>query len=307
LPPEETAAIFTRAEGFRPIEEADWCLVVPLLRGEEVTGLLALEQVGHCYAQTEEAQIAFAFANHATVAIANARLFEHSQRVAMLEERDRLARDMHDGLAQTLGFLTMKLDTAQTHLTASQAREVQADLARMRQVVGQAYEDLREAIVGLKETARPGVTLESLIRERLSRLYGAPGSDDGVTVELITAPEWADGLSPRATAQIAEIVQEALTNVYKHAQTRHAWVRLNRQGTEAQIVVEDDGRGLPGGPSEAHEDGRPHFGLTGMRERAESIGGRLTVSARPGGGVRVSVAVDLLPIKASFADYPPSD
>ncbi len=280
------------SDGLGRIEDVQWCLVVPLLHGGEAIGLLTLEQVGHCYDQAEEAQIAFAFANHAAATIANARLFEDSRKVASLEERERLARGMHDGLVQTLGFLNMKLDAAQTRLTAGQTEQAQADVGRMRQIVSQAYDDLRDLIVGLKETARPGVTLETLIRERLASFRQNGG--EAIELELTAAPDWCDSLSPRATAQVANIVQEALANVAKHAGARHAWVRLAREAGEAQIVVEDDGHGLPEEPGRGGDRDRPHFGLTIMRERAESVGGRLTVAPRPAGGTRIVVSLPAL-------------
>lgn len=290
------------SDGLGRIEDVQWCLVVPLLHGGEAIGLLTLEQVGHCYDQAEEAQIAFAFANHAAAAIANARLFEDSRKVASLEERERLARDMHDGLVQTLGFLNMKLDAAQLRMAAGQTEQAQADVGRMRQIVGQAYDDLRDLIVGLKETARPGVTLETLIRERLASFRQNGG--EAIELELTAAPSWCDSLSPRATAQIANIVQEALTNVAKHAGARHAWVCLAREAGEAQIVVEDDGHGFPEEPAGGGDRGRPHFGLTIMRERAESLGGRLTVAARPAGGTRIVVSLPALGREIGHSEGP---
>ncbi|MFQ5419051.1 MAG: GAF domain-containing protein [Anaerolineae bacterium] len=271
----ERADVFS--DGIGRIEDVQWCLVVPLLHGREAIGLLTPEQVGHCYDQEEEAQIAFAFANHAAVAIANAHLFADSQKVAMLEERDRVARDMHDGLVQTLSFLNMKLDTTQAHLNANQTEQAKADLNRMRQVVGQAYENLRDLIVGLKKTEQPDTTLPDLLRERLAVLL--PNGE--VDIQLVIAPAWRDNLPPGAVIQVADIIQEALTNVYKHAQARRAWVRLEQNGNEARIIVEDDGRGFAPAQIPSTEDNGEHWGLTIMRERAESIGGRLTITERP--------------------------
>jgi nitrate/nitrite-specific signal transduction histidine kinase len=277
------------SDGIGRIEDVQWCLVVPLMHGGEAIGLLTLEQIGHCYEQEEEAQIAFAFANHAAMAIANARLFEHSQKVAMLEERDRLAHNMHDGLVQTLTFLNMKLETVQVRLHADQVEQAQGDLGRMKKVVGQAYEDLRQLIVGLREARRPEASLETLLRERVASVE--PRGD--VAVELTVAPGWADGLSSHATTQVANIVQEALANVYKHAQARHAWVRLSQDGNKAQVVIEDDGRGLILDRKQTYEDNGKHFGMAFMRERAESVGGHLTIAQRPGEGTRVVVEVPL--------------
>jgi nitrate/nitrite-specific signal transduction histidine kinase len=261
---------------------------VPLKTKGRVVGTLSVAAMGQRQFASYDLDLLTSIGLELGLAIANARLFEDSQKVATLEERDRLARRMHDGLVQTLSFLNMKLDTAQVHLDTNQRDRVQADLARMRQVVGQAYQDLRDLIVGLKETPHPSMTLDTLLSERLTSFQ----SDGDLAIELVTMPDWIDGLSPNATVQVANIVQEALTNVYKHAQARHAWVRLTRDGNEAQIVVEDDGQGILSEQLQAHNEGNgPHFGLTIMRERAESIGGQLTITTRPGGGARILVSV----------------
>ena len=275
--------------GIDRIEDVQWCLVVPLLHSGESIGLLTLDRADHCYEQEEEAQIAFAFANHAAAAIANARLFEERQKVSSLEERDQLAREMHDGLVQTLTFLNMKIDATQVHLSADDVPYARADLARMRQVVGQAYEDLREMIVGLKEPHTHGLSLERVLRDRLNGLR----PDRKLDVNLIVTPAWTDGLSSHAIAEIAYIVQEALTNIHKHAQASRAWVKLHRVDGEARIAIEDDGCGFMHDRRKALDKSKPHFGLTIMQERAEGIGGRLEISERVNGGTRVDVSVPL--------------
>lgn len=271
------------------IEDVQWCLVVPLMHGGEAIGLLTLEQVGHCYEQEEEAQIAFAFANHAAAAIANARLFEERQKVSSLEERYRLARDMHDGLVQTLTFLNMKIDTTQARLSMDDVEHARVDLDRMRQVVRQAYDDLRDMIVGLKEPHLQSTSLETVLKERIVRL--SPDSD--LNVNLVVSPSWQDTLSSHATAEVAHIVQEALTNVRKHAQASQASVSLQRTNGEAHIAIEDDGCGFVNQLPNAQDSSHAHFGLTFMQERAEAIGGELVISEPSDGGTRVLVRVPL--------------
>lgn len=275
------------SDGIGRIEDIQWCLVVPMLHGGEVIGLLTLEQVGHCYNQAEEAQIALTFANHAGVAIANARLFEESQKVAVLEERDRLAHDMHDGLVQTLSFLNMKLDATQTHLASGQSKRTHGDLVRMREVVTQAYEDLRELIVGLKDSPHPDVRLEEMIQERLKSLY----SEGKTSVQLITDPGWMSNLEPHINRQIAIIIQEAMLNVYKHAQADNARIHLCQNGDVIQIMIEDDGKGFRQEQYLNSKKDQTHFGLDIMRDRAESIGGSLIIKSKPGNGTRVELSI----------------
>jgi nitrate/nitrite-specific signal transduction histidine kinase len=275
------------SDGIERIEEVQWCLVVPLLHRGKAIGLLTLEQLGHCYDQDEEAQIAFTFANHAAIAIKNAKLFEESQKLAVLEERDRLARDMHDGLVQTLSFLNMKLEATQTHLASGQSRKTHGDLVRMREVVTQAYEDLRELIVGLKDSPQPDIRLEEMVQERLKSLH----SESKISVQLITDPDWNGDLEPHINKQIANIVQEALLNVHKHSKANNAWVHFCHDGDMIQIIIEDDGKGFKQEQYLILKNSQAHFGLDIMQERAESIGGNLIINSQPGNGTRIELNI----------------
>jgi nitrate/nitrite-specific signal transduction histidine kinase len=262
---------------------------VPLQAKGRVLGTLSVAAMGHRNLSPRDLKLLTAIGLQLGLAIENAQLFEERRKVSTLEARDRLARDMHDGLVQTLSFLNMKIDATQAHLSRDEVPDARDDLARMRQVVGQAYEDLRNMIVGLKEPHSHGMALEHVLQNQLS----GQGSDGDLDVKLVVSPSWQDELSTHEIEEIANIVQEALTNIHKHAQASHAWVRLKRVDRGARIVVEDDGRGFLHDEPEGEEQDKPHFGLTIMQERAEGIGGRFEISERSNGGTRVQVSVPL--------------
>lgn len=209
-------------------------------------------------------------------------LFEQVRRLAILEERDRLAREMHDSLGQVLGFVNLKAKVAEDLITRGRAAEAGDELAQMRSAVQDAYEEVRQAILSLRTTPHVEGLVPSL-REYAGRLREQTGLDVRV--------ESSDGLDfpPAVEAQVIRIVQEALTNVRKHAAARRVTVRFAREGRDVQVTISDDGRGFDVAAVEAAKGMR--FGLLTMRERAESIGGVLAVRSRPGEGTTVELRI----------------
>ena len=209
-------------------------------------------------------------------------LFEQVRRLAILEERDRLAREMHDSLGQVLGFVNLKTKVAEDLITRGRAPDAGEELAQMRSAVQDAYEEVRQAILSLRTTPH-GQGLVSSLREYAGRLREQAGLDVRV--------ESSDGLDlPSAVeAQVIRIVQEALTNVRKHAGARSVMVRFARAGRDVLVTITDDGRGFDLAAVEAAKG--MHFGLLTMRERAESIGGVLGVRSAPGQGTTVELRI----------------
>ncbi len=262
---------------------------VPLQAKGRVVGTLSVAAMGHRQLPSHDLELLTAIGSQLGLAIENARLFEEMQKVSSLEERDRLARDMHDGLVQTLTFLNMKIDATQARLSMDDVEHAHVDLERMRQVVRKAYDDLRDMIVGLKEPQLQSTSLEAVLKDRIVRL--SPDSD--LAVNLVVSPSWQDNLSSHATAEVAYIVQEALTNVRKHAQASQASVSLQRTNGEAHIAIEDDGCGFVNQLPNAQDSSHAHLGLTFMQERAEIIGGLFSITEGSDGGTRVLVRVPL--------------
>lgn len=223
-----------------------------------------------------------AIAHQAALAIANAQLRAQVQQMAIVEERYRLAREIHDGLAQTLGALGWQMDYLQALVKSGDTQAIAELVGAARQAVREAYLDVREAIDGLRLAVDHPGGLASALAEYVEDFK----QRTGLAVEL-TTPEGEAPLSPETSLQLLRIAQECLTNVRKHAAASRVSVELRRLPDRVELTVADNGRGFdPEAPR-----GRQHVGLMGMRERAQSLGGSLTIATRPGHGTRVTVVV----------------
>lgn len=218
-----------------------------------------------------------------SVAIANRRLMAEAERMAILEERDRIARELHDGLAQMLASITLQSERARAALADGnpQAARVAAD--RIEQASSAAYADVREAIVGLRTDAEPDFS-EALQQtaDWFSDTTGIP-----VRVDAVLA---AGALPPMAELHLLRVVQESLTNVRKHAQATRVWITAAHDAAgNVRLSIRDDGVGFD--PDHVPRGGRQHFGLIIMRERVESFGGALAVTAAPGTGTTITATL----------------
>ena len=218
------------------------------------------------------------FALQAALAIDNAHLHEQVGDLAVAQERLRIAHEMHDGLAQVLGYVNTKVQAAESYLKREKIEEAGAQLRELASAARGAYADVRESIVGLRTL--PGQrslheVLEEYLRqwEEMSRVSTSLRIDG--SVQLRASQE----------LQLVRIVQEALTNVRKHAKASHARVDIHREDETLVATVADDGVGFNAAARARGEF--PQFGLSTMRERAESIGGTLAIESVPGSGTTV--------------------
>jgi signal transduction histidine kinase len=225
------------------------------------------------------------FALQAALAIDNAHLHEQVSDLAVAQERLRISHEMHDGLAQILGYVNTKVQAAEMYLKRDKTEEASAQLRELANAARQAYTDVRESIIGLRTLPGPRQPLAEVLREYLDRWQEMSGVPTALTI---------DGeirLLPSAELQLVRIVQEALTNVRKHAKASHASVELRRRNGSVLITVTDDGVGFDAAATRQSE--MPQFGLVTMRERAESIRGTLTIDSRPGAGSTVRCEVPM--------------
>jgi len=236
----------------------------------------------------EEIALAQGMGNMLGLVIQNAQLYEQSRLLAVMEERARLSREIHDGIAQTLGALQLKASQLEHALSNQQVDESQGHLSELQEMISRAYRDLREAMLGLRAVVEPGTDLVTVLREYLAHYQDQYGLD----VRLDAGQEEPAILEGEVQAQVMRIVQEALRNVRRHAGTGRATVRIERQGDGLRICMVDEGRGFDPGLLDAREDGR-HLGLHTMRERAASVGGSLIVESRPAEGTSVVLQLPL--------------
>jgi signal transduction histidine kinase len=199
------------------------------------------------------------------------------------EERYRLSREIHDGLAQTLGYLSLQAERLEGLLASQRYDAAANEIAEMRQSISAAYSDVRETIDGLRVTVNGSDSLVSLLVECVrdfEKHTGVVAQFSAVPANLIVDAE--------ASMQLLRIVQEALTNVRKYATAHHVRVTLKQSTNTIELVVTDDGCGLPAVQSERNYQSH---GLAMMRERAEGLGGTFTVTSEPGKGTRVTVVI----------------
>lgn len=257
-------------------------VAAPPVAGGEVLGALVMaSQRSHLF-QPRHASFFSAIAHQAALAIRNAQLHTQVQQMTILEERYRLSREMHDGLAQTLSSLGWQLDHLKMLLRKGDLEGLARELADTRQAVRDAYMDVRGAIDGLRLAVdHPGGLVAALAEyvadfEKRTGILAHFQADDELRV-----------LPSQAGLQLLRIAQEGLTNVRKHAAAHHAWVRLQSASGGIELIIADDGQGF-----DAHlPRGHHHLGLASMRERAHSLGGSFTLATSSGQGTRITVTV----------------
>jgi two-component system nitrate/nitrite sensor histidine kinase NarX len=255
-------------------------LGLPLLIREEVIGLIVLNHRQPTFYTPQHAALAQAFAQHAAVAIENARLYAQAQRAAALEERQRLARELHDAVTQTLFSASLIADVL-PRLFERDPEEAHRRLEELRQLTRGALAEMRALLLEL----RPAALTEAPLPELLRHLTEAASGRARIPVALELEGE-ATGEPLPAEAQVAlyRIAQEALHNVVKHAGARRVKVGLRAGGELVGLHVEDDGAGFDPATVSAE-----HLGLRIMGERAAAIGTALRIDSAPGRGARVSV------------------
>ena len=241
----------------------------------------------------------------------HAQFLEQERALATLRERERLARELHDGVAQQLAAAHLQVSTAKLLSAHGQVGQLQVCLDDLADTTLQAEADLRAYLLGVKTTTAAARPLFSTLREYLvqfTRVCGIPAH--------LTAPAELEeeGLPPAVEVQLVRIIQEALTNVRKHAYVRpndpdgrdgrdtheapSVQVIFSLCGAQVHIVIADNGCGFNPAPEARAGSG---YGLRAMEERAQAVGGSLCVTATPGQGAKVTVTVPRLHTGAATA------
>ncbi len=260
-------------------------LEAPLQRAGATIGLLMVgSRLEHGLA-ADEVETLSSLANLAAIATENARLQARLRELAVVAERERIAREMHDGLAQVLGYVNTKSQAIEELLAAGRTDEARSALGELAAAARSIYVDVREAIIGLRSPVVPGIGLVASVEDYVVRF--AEAAKIAIRVDAPDAARRLE-LAPDVEAQVFRIVQEALTNVRKHAGARRAEVLFSLDDGQLDVVISDDGRGIVASPG--HAD-RPQYGLRAMRERADSIGAMVEWANAAEGGCRVHLAV----------------
>ncbi|HWI59663.1 MAG TPA: sensor histidine kinase, partial [Bacillota bacterium] len=204
--------------------------------------------------------------------------------LAVLRERERLARDLHDSLGHGLVTLTVQLEAAQRLYAVDPAR-ASALLEEMKQLTRTSMEQLRRSLAGLRA---PGLG-ERPLSQALCALGQEVAERTGLTVDC-QVPTAADTLPPAVAEALWRVTQEGLANIEKHAQAQTAQISLLLELRQVRLRVRDDGRGLP-----AEAEAKPgHYGLRGLRERIEGLGGEFTISPAQPHGTLLEARIPLI-------------
>ena len=265
------------------------CVSVPVRAKGSNVGAIFITRARSRPFRSDEVELLAALAAHVGPAIENAQLYSKTGAIAVLQERQRVAREVHDGLAQTLGYLNVQMGIVDHLLANSDLQRAQGELETMVRVTREAYGDLRQAIADLGTPPSGG--LRRTLREYLERFT----LQSGIRCHFEGHRGSASMLSPSAEVQLVRIVQEALTNVKKHAPGAEVWLSVEARDKWVRVTIRDDGPGFL--PAAVTDDGR--FGLRTMKERAEGIGGQLKLDSSPGGGTCVEVTIPVGGAKAA--------
>ncbi|MFZ5808469.1 MAG: HAMP domain-containing protein [Chloroflexota bacterium] len=260
------------------------CLVSPLRSGERVVGAVCVTRpAGSSFDQDEQRALTL-LANVATIAILNARLAAserlQAEQRAMSTERERLAAELHDHLAQTLGFLNLQTDQIHQKIIAGEIESAQMELSHLKTTITQAYEQVRSALMGLTTPLRDDEDVYQKVNLLLEKLCG----DNRIRLEKHLPVSLFQSLPKAIQTQTLLILREAAINACRHAHARRLRVSAQSQNGFIRFVVEDDGVGFCPQDVDTHA----HLGLRIMAARAERSGGHLLVESSPGNGTRVT-------------------
>lgn len=256
---------------------------VPIYTHTKPLGVLNVASANWRSLEPDELQLLYTIGYQLGLAIERARLQAESTRLAAAEERNRLAREIHDTLAQGLTAIALQLEAALS-LVADDASRAATRVQRALELTRQNLEEARRSVLDLRAAPLQQHTLPEALRLLLHEQARESGAHAHFRLEGLAA-----GVPLRIETGLYRIAQEALSNVRKHARARNIWLSLRRAGDDVTLTVQDDGIGFDP-QSERNADA---FGLQGMGERVHLLGGKLRLSSSPGEGTRIEVTVPL--------------
>ncbi|OQR61048.1 diguanylate cyclase [Streptomyces maremycinicus] len=260
-------------------------LGLPVRDGDEVLGALFLANKncarppGGCGFTEDDEELLSILAQHAAIALTNARLYERSRELTIAEERSRLAHELHDAVSQKLFSLRLTAQAATALVDRDPAR-AKGELQQVAALAAEAADELRAAVVELRPAALDEDGLVATLRTHIQVL------DRAHTARVTFTGQGVRALPAAQEEALLRVAQEALHNALRHSGARHVEVTLGRRGPGTVLRVSDDGCGFD--PTTVRRAGR-HLGLVSMRDRASGVGGTLTVESAPGKGTTIEM------------------
>jgi signal transduction histidine kinase len=255
----------------------------PLLVRDKVLGYLGLElrEEGRTLT-SEESNLLSIFSTDIAQLIEDARLFEQAKMLVAAEERNHLARELHDSVAQTLYSISLFIDATRLALKTNKSKVVENHLEELTQLSREAMSDMRLLIFELRPPILEKSGLAAALQSRLESVEAKAG------FETSFETHGSFHLSPSQESELYRIAQEALNNVIKHAQAKQVALRLVGESGRVRMTIKDDGIGFDPKGIE-HGGGQ---GFRNMRERAANIGGRCSFESVPGQGTKITIEVN---------------
>jgi signal transduction histidine kinase len=219
---------------------------------------------------------------------AQAQLLEQEQAMAILQERGRLARELHDNAGQLFGYVNMQAQAIRKLVRDGETDIAEAQLTRLANVAQEAHTDLRESIFNLNVDTSNKWSFYTALQQHLNTYQDIYM----VHTELVIPDELkVDGFMPAVRVQLLRVIQEALTNARRHGHANNVNVTFKRHDGRVQIVIADDGCGFD--PEQVANEVRIHYGLEFMSERMQTINGNVKIISQPGAGTQVLIEAPL--------------
>ncbi len=262
-------------------------VITPLLALDRVIGIMVIDSKQiHTWTEEEVRWLA-TIGRYLGIIIDHIRISDQVRDMAILQERERLSQELHDNLAQLINALRVWAEAALLSMEEKEWDRVSSGLEKIKNIAQEAYTNLRDEMLGLREHLDQDRHLVPALSRCLSRFQQQweieAVLEPGNVMEEMVFP-------PQLGIQLLRIIQEALSNTHRHAKASRVVVRLQKSNHDLQVQIEDDGYGFD--PDQVTGE---RLGLRIMRERAMSLGGKLTICARPGAGTRLLIELPLYP------------
>jgi nitrate/nitrite-specific signal transduction histidine kinase len=271
-------------------------ICVPLIAGEKIIGTMEMVSCDSIdWSEHKVSWLALIGRSIGTM-INNVQLADHLRDLSVLQERAHLAQEIHDGLAQLLGSLRIWADKARLSFEEGDHACAQLALQKIETVAQDAYANLREEMLGLRDTFVPGKGLIPVLTEYLSRFQRQWGIETSFQFDRQNSLVAQLDITPAAEIQLLRIIQEGLTNVRRHAQASRIWVIIEQSGKHVHVKIRDNGQGF-----DQTQTGDDRLGLRIIGERAGSVGGSIDIQTERGKGTSLTIVI---PMEHSGQPFP---
>lgn len=275
-------------------------LALPLKIGTQIIGVLDVQSNKIAAFGERDLRILSSFADQAAIAIENARLYDRTRQMGVIEERNRLAREIHDVLAQNLTGTIVQLEAADSLLVKGNYAKAQEVLRKAMEQARESLQEARRSIAGLRAAPLEYLPLSQVLASELKAFKQETGIDTSYQFKGDDAL-----LSPDVSMALYRISKEGLSNVHRHASASNVGIILDVEPQRCVLTIQDDGVGFDPMKKMSYVNGaNKGFGLIGMRERARLLGGTMSIESNIGAGTRIKVEVPLKVGRSSGGGMP---